>query len=175
MSGIDMTVVAILVLFTLIGALRGLFKEILSLVGIVAGVVAAFRAHGAVENVLLGFFPHFPGICKAASMGIVFIVVTSLVGILSLFLKKVVVITGMGAIDRTLGALFGLVRGLLVASAFLIVIVASFPHGRYWIDQSPVSKRVMVVTRATIKLASPRVKELFKEHWNNPRKPEKRV
>jgi membrane protein required for colicin V production len=173
MSGIDITVVVIIGLFTLIGAWRGLFKEILSLLGIVAGVVAAFRAHGVAEGILINFFPHFPGICKAVSMGVVFLVVTALIGLLSLFLKKVVVITGMGPIDRTLGAVFGFVRALIVVSAFLVVIVASFPQGKYWIDRSPVSQKVMVITKATIKLASPEVKELFKEHWSNPQKPKK--
>ncbi len=173
MSGIDMTVVAIIVLFTLIGAWRGLFKEILSLIGIVLGVMAAFQAHGVVEKVLLGFFPHFPGICRITSMVIIFLVVTSVVGLMSLFLRKMVVVTGMGAIDRVLGALFGLVRAMIVASAFLIAIVAAFPQGRYWVEQSPVSSKVMIATKATIKLASPRVKELFREHWNNPEKPKK--
>ncbi len=173
MSGIDLTVLAIIVLFTLIGAWRGLFKEILSLVGIVLGVMAAFQAHGAVEAILINFFPHFPSICRITSMVVVFVVVTAVIGLLSLFLRKMVVITGMGAIDRTLGAVFGFVRAMIVASAFLIALVAAFPQGRYWIEQSPLSSKVMTVTKATMKLASPKVKELFKEHWNNPQKPKK--
>ncbi len=173
MSGIDITVVAIVVVFTLVGAWRGLFKEILSLVGIVVGVVAAFRAYGPIEKILFNFFPHFPGVCKAVSMGVIFLLVTVLVGILSLFMRKLVVLSGMGMMDRLLGAIFGFVRALIVASAFLIVVVASFPQGRYWIEQSPVSSKVITLTRATMKLASPKVKELFKEHWSNPQKPKK--
>ena len=173
MSGIDLTVTAIIVLFTLIGAWRGLFKEILSLIGIVVGVMAAFKAHGPVETMLLNFFPHFPGICRITSMIVVFVMVTAVIGLLAIFLRKVVVITGMGAIDRLLGAIFGFVRAMIVASAFLIGIVATFPQGRYWIEQSPVSSKVMTVTKATMKLATPKIKELFREHWNHPVKPKK--
>jgi len=52
-------------------------------------------------------------------------------------LDKIVQATGLGNLDRSLGALFGLVRGLVIALAFaLLAGLTALPRQRIWTDSA---------------------------------------
>jgi len=62
------------------------------------------------------------------------LVVTTLATFL---LSKIVAATGLGNLDRLLGALFGLARGLVIVLAFaLLAGLTSLPLQRIWTDSA---------------------------------------
>ena len=132
-----MTIFDYLVLFVLISSvvistLRGLVKEILSLLGwIVAFVVA--NAYGAQLAPLLPDV--LPG--ETARLILAFVVlflgVRILMGLLSLAIGAVITATGLTLADRGLGGLFGLARGIVIVLAAVILCgMTSIPQQDFW-------------------------------------------
>jgi len=118
---IDIAMLAVVVLSALAGAVRGLTFEILSLLGWVAAWFA-----GLWLGPLLA--PHLPiGTAGSALNGIAafacaFVVVLILSGLAARAVSALVGKTLLRPLDRLLGAVFGLLRGVLVLLAVAIVV-----------------------------------------------------
>ena len=110
---LDWALLAVLVLSVIVGLWRGLVFEILSLAGWIAAFVAAqwfapdvvpwlpFGAPGSALNFALAF-------------AVTFVVALLLWAIASKLIRLLVHATPLQPIDRLLGAVFGLVRGLVL-------------------------------------------------------------
>jgi membrane protein required for colicin V production len=63
----------------------------------------------------------------------IFVVVLTLVTLAAIALSKALKSTGLRGLDRTLGGLFGLARGVLIAVLFALVAgLTSFPQHPMW-------------------------------------------
>jgi membrane protein required for colicin V production len=131
---IDILVGAVLVISAIIAFLRGFVREALTIAGIVGGVAAAyavgpaFSVHmdrwlGVQESVepkrLFGVVP-YDVLSDVLSYGLIFLAVVIAISILSQMVSKSARALGLGPIDRTLGVVFGLLRGaVLLALLYL--------------------------------------------------------
>jgi membrane protein required for colicin V production len=131
------TIFEYLVLFVLISSvvistLRGLVKEILSLLGWVVAFVVA-NAYGAK---LAPMLPELlPGESARLIMAFVllFLGVRILMGLLSLAIGALITATGLSLADRGLGGLFGLARGIVIVLAAVILSgMTSIPQQDFW-------------------------------------------
>lgn len=132
MTIFDYLVLFVLVSSVIISTLRGLVKEILSLLGwIVAFVVA--NAYGAQ---LAPMLPEvMPGATARLIMAFVllFLGVRILMGLLSLAIGALITATGLSLADRGLGGLFGLARGIvIVLAAVILCAMTSIPQQDFW-------------------------------------------
>lgn len=132
MTIFDYLVLFVLVSSVIISTLRGLVKEILSLLGwIVAFVVA--NAYGAQ---LAPMLPELlPGETARLIMAFVllFLGVRILMGLLSLAIGALITATGLSLADRGLGGLFGLARGIVIVLAAVILCgMTSIPQQDFW-------------------------------------------
>ncbi|MBM2711372.1 CvpA family protein [Mesorhizobium caraganae] len=113
----------ILVGFTLVSAMlamvRGLSREILSVVSWAAAAVAAFFFY---KPVLPYVQPYVESdkIAMAASAGIVFLIALIVVSVITMKLADWIIDSRIGALDRTLGFLYGAARGILVVAVALL-------------------------------------------------------
>ena len=104
----------ILVGFTLVSAMlamvRGFSREVLSVVSWAAAAAAAFFFY---KPLLPYIQPHIDNdkIAMAASAGIVFIVALIVVSVITMKLADWIIDSRIGALDRTLGFLYGAARG----------------------------------------------------------------
>lgn len=134
MTIFDYLVLFVLVSSVVISTLRGLVKEILSLLGwIVAFVVA--NAYGAALAPLLPEL--LPGETARLIMAfiVLFLGVRILMGLLSLAIGAVITATGLTLADRGLGGLFGLARGIVIVLAAVILCgMTSIPQQDFWKD-----------------------------------------
>lgn len=131
MTGFDFVVLAILAASGILGLVRGLLKEILSLIAYAAAFAAAVwwgpHVHEwltMIENSLLRM---------AVSYGAVFIVVLLGVGLLNMTLSALIRTTGLSPADHGLGGLFGVLRGILIV--LVLVAVAGYtpmPQEPWW-------------------------------------------
>lgn len=118
---VDLAMMAVMALSALVGAVRGLTFELLSL----AGWVAAWFA-GLWLGPWLG--THLPvgaagsPLNVVASFACAFIVVLILWGLLARALSALVKRTLLSPVDRLLGAVFGLVRGVAALLAMVAVL-----------------------------------------------------
>ncbi|MCU0868068.1 MAG: CvpA family protein [Burkholderiales bacterium] len=132
MNSFDLTVLAILGLSMLLGVLRGLVKELMAIAGwIVAGLAAKMFA-GSVAAAIPQTLQPEP---LRWAAGFVVVLVMTLLGmwIVTWFVSRIVKATGLGIADRTLGAVFGLLRGgLVVLVGVLLAGMTSLPRQPDW-------------------------------------------
>lgn len=127
LATIDLILLAALALSAFFGALRGLVRELLSIVIWVVAILGAFRYGSA-----LGDWLNLDGrLAGPAGFAIIFVAVF----VAGAWGKKVlagfVAAVGLGGVDRLLGFLFGAVRGALICLAVLI-LVRPFIVGQDW-------------------------------------------
>ena len=132
-----MTIFDYLVLFVLIASivistLRGLVKEILSLVSWVVAFVVA-NMFGAQLAALLP--PAIPGEVMRLIVAFIalFIGVRLLMGLLMMAVDALIKASGLSLADRGLGGLFGLARGIVIVLAGVIVAgMTDLPKQAFW-------------------------------------------
>lgn len=118
MTWLDYAVIGVLAGSIAWGVWRGLVREVLSL----AGWVIAFLAANLFSGPLSESFPSAmqPELRVLFSWLGVFVVVLMVATLGGMLLAKLIKSVGLASTDRWLGALFGLVRGLVIALAFAL-------------------------------------------------------
>ena len=132
-----MTIFDYLVLFIascsiIIGVMRGLVKEVFSLLG---WVVALVLANTFVETMAGWLPPVIPGvpIRLIVAFIVLFIAVRLLVGLLSMTLASMVKASGLSSVDRGLGAVFGLLRALIIVIVVVMLCgLTAIPRQPFW-------------------------------------------
>jgi membrane protein required for colicin V production len=111
---LDVILVVIMLLSGFLAMLRGLTREILSILSWAVAAVASLAAL-SYKDWARGFVDQkMHVVADVALVAVVFIVVLLVVEFLTLQLSNKVLDSRVGALDRTLGFVFGLVRGLLL-------------------------------------------------------------
>jgi membrane protein required for colicin V production len=134
MSWLDYAVLGVLVVSIAVGVIRGLVREVISILGWVIAFLAAGLFGGPLGDVMPQAIPT-PELRVAGAYVVVFIVSLVVAAMLGLVLSKAVHAVGLGGLDRTLGAGFGATRGLLfVLAGALLAGLTSAPRQAYWRD-----------------------------------------
>ena len=131
-SWVDITIIVVVALSGLISLFRGFIKEAVSLAIWVAAVF--FAVHYATP-----FSEQFIHIAHSATINyaiafVVILVVCLLIGVVvNAMVSSLVKNTGIGAVDRMLGVLFGVLRGyLLVIIALMLLSLSHIPSTAAW-------------------------------------------
>lgn len=134
MTSFDYIVLAILGISAFLGLLRGLVKEILSLIAYAAAFIAAIWWGPKVSSWLVSFIDN--GLLRtAAAYAAVFIVALLLVGLVNVTLGTLIEKTGLTPADHGLGALFGFLRGMLIVLALVALAgYTQLPTEPWWRD-----------------------------------------
>ncbi|HSV55355.1 MAG TPA: CvpA family protein [Burkholderiaceae bacterium] len=121
MVAVDWILLAALLLSMALGAWRGLVYEVLSVLAWLAAFVAAQWFAPEVAKALPMGNASEP-VRYAAGFVVVFIGAVFAGGLLAWMVKKLVEAVGLRPIDRMLGMLFGLARGVILLLAVAIVV-----------------------------------------------------
>ena len=131
MSSTDWILLALLAASMLLGALRGLVYEVLSVMGwIAAFLLAQWFAPTVSEKLPMqgsGETLRF-----AAAFVLVFIASVFAAGLISSLMKKLISAVGLRPVDRILGAIFGAFRGLILLLALSVVVHMTALHESEW-------------------------------------------
>ncbi|KIF82268.1 CvpA family protein [Noviherbaspirillum autotrophicum] len=132
MTIFDYLVLFVLICSVVISILRGLVKEILSLLGWVVSFVVA-NAYG---DDLAKLLPEvIPGAVTRLIVAfiVLFIGVRLLMKLLTMAIEAAIKASGLTLADRGLGGLFGLARGLvIVLAAVLLCGMTAVPQQPFW-------------------------------------------
>lgn len=132
MQTLDAVLLVLCCASLLLGAWRGLVYELFSLVGWIAAFWVARLLAGDV-GAWLPMEGLDPTVRYAAGFVSVFVVAIFAWGLLSTLAKKLIEIVGLRPVDRALGALFGVLRALvLVLVATLVVVNTSLYQQDWW-------------------------------------------
>jgi len=136
MTWLDYAVVGVFAASLFVGAWRGLVREVLSILGWVIAFLAANLLAGPLGPVMPQAIPS-PELRVAAAYVAVFVASLIVTTLLGLLLSKIVKAAGLGGVDRMLGALFGVARGLLIVlAAVLLAGLTSAPRQSFWRDSA---------------------------------------
>jgi membrane protein required for colicin V production len=148
MTLLDIVIVAVLVLSMVWGIWRGFVREMLSL----AGWVLAFLAANAVAAPLGELLPASWARAEVRvliAFVVVFVLVLSAATLVAMLLSKLFKAAGLGGVDRTLGGLFGLARGVVILLAVTLAAgLTSAPRHTLWKE----SVSAGMLTRTVVQL-----------------------
>ncbi len=136
MNVADIVILAVLLVSVLIGLMRGLVGEVLSL----ARWIAAFwiaSVFGAQVGEIYGPWLHEPAERIVAGFITCFVGVLIVGGLITWAMRRLIKYSGLGLGDSFLGMAFGLARGLLLVT--FVVLMLSFtpvPREAAWYQQS---------------------------------------
>jgi membrane protein required for colicin V production len=123
MNWLDYLILITLGASMLIAGMRGFLKEVVNLIGWVAAFLIASRF-----NVLLTPYltPHLnsPVVAGMAAFVIIFVIVLVMAGIIGWLLRHMADGVGLSWADRSLGALFGLARGVLIVLVGFMIFLS---------------------------------------------------
>jgi membrane protein required for colicin V production len=115
-----------------LGAWRGLVYEVLSVMGWVASFVIA-QLYAATVGQMLPMSGATDALRYAAGFMLTFIASAFAAGLLAWLAKKLIETVGLRPVDRTLGAFFGLLRGIVILlAATTAVLMTPLKEGEWW-------------------------------------------
>jgi membrane protein required for colicin V production len=144
MIWIDYTLLAIIGFSALISLFRGFVKEAISLVVWFSAIYIASIFYPDVAK-QLSFSEEL--LANGVAIAILFISVLIIGAILKYFIVKLVNITPLLAIDRTLGLVFGSLRGAIIVSALLFCLDRFDPlttEEEWWTESQFISEFLVV-------------------------------
>ena len=120
--GVDIAVIAITLISGLLALARGLVREVFSIVAWIGAIVLSLYLYPYVSPLFAGFIDNTK-IADFVSGIIVFLIALLVLSLLAIAISSLVKGKKLNIIDRTLGLIFGLVRGLAIVS-FLYLMVS---------------------------------------------------
>lgn len=120
-SYLDLGLIAVVLVSALLSMVRGFTREVLAIASWGAAALAALYFHPLVTPFLKGQpYMDKPQVAQGVAAAIVFFVTLIVVSIVTVKISDVILDSKVGALDRSLGFLFGAARGfLLCVVAFL--------------------------------------------------------
>lgn len=132
---LDWILAGVLFFSLLLGAWRGLVYEVLSLLGWAVSFYAA-QWFAPQVALLLPWPSATEPMRYAAAFVLVFIAALFAAGLLAALLKRLVDAIGLRPVDRTLGAAFGMLRGMILLLAATVVIDMTALKSSDWWQES---------------------------------------
>jgi len=145
MNWADWTIIAILVISSLISIKRGFVKEAISLViwGVAFFVAVGFHEQLAV---LLSQWVSSASIRYVLSYALLFVATLMVGAMINHLIAELVRLTGLSGTDRLLGTVFGLARGLVIVMAILILAPMAVPVEQdLWWQQSTLIPQLLLM------------------------------
>jgi membrane protein required for colicin V production len=128
----DLVIIAIILISAIVSLFRGFIREALSLAVWILAFVFAF----ILSDDLAVYIPaaiETASLRQALAFGGIFLLVLIVGSLVNFLVAKLVDQTGLGATDRIIGMVFGLLRGALVV--LLVVLLAALtpiPQDEWW-------------------------------------------
>ncbi|WP_416308193.1 CvpA family protein [Neptunicella sp. SCSIO 80796] len=132
MNWIDFAILGVILLSTLISLVRGFVKEAISLAVWIGAFFIASQFYADLAVYLTSIDDSM--IRNGVAIAILFVVTLILGGLLNYVVSQLVQHTGLSGTDRSLGAVFGLLRGALIVSAllFFLDVFTPAPGTQWW-------------------------------------------
>jgi membrane protein required for colicin V production len=128
---VDLTVIAVLALFGLRGFFRGLFREVLSLAGLIAGFMIAVAYDQDAAAYLAGLWTVSPIVLKGAAFVAIFFLVYFAFSLAGWFLHRSEKLLFLKTLNRSGGIAIGLGKGTAVAALLILLLTSTA-----WLPQS---------------------------------------
>jgi membrane protein required for colicin V production len=123
---LDTALIVILLFFGIKGLIRGLVQEVAGLLGVAAGILLARAFSAKLAPVLTGYGVS-SGFSPVLSMALLFLAGVLVVGLAAHILHNLLESAFVGGIDRFLGLLAGLAKGLIFTGVIGYIAIKLVP------------------------------------------------
>lgn len=162
MNFLDLIILGVLGLSTLLAFSRGFVKELLSILGWIGAVIATIMLFGPARAYVRQYIAE-PLLADIATGIGIFVITLFLCGIVNHWLSSHVRNNGLGALDRSLGLVFGLVRGAVVVCAAYILMAWALPNREERPDMVNEARTLPVVERGAAFILSLLPEDILKQ------------
>jgi membrane protein required for colicin V production len=121
MNYIDIILLILLILSAINGFRKGFIEELAGLAALILGIWAALQFSGLVAGFIAGTFNYQSKYLPVIAFAVTFIIVLILVNIIGGITSKVIKSVQLGFLNQLAGFVFGVVKGALVLSVFLVI------------------------------------------------------
>ena len=169
----DIAVLSAIAVSALIAFFRGFIRETLTIIGVLGGAAAAYYFGDSLSPTVRGWFGIDPEaeemdsiagipldmIADGTAYAGIFIAVMIVLSICSFLLSRSVEAVGLGAIDRTFGVFFGVIRAVLLIALLYLPVYLTFDKEKrdMWFEEASWlkdSRSIVYVEYVTSKLAA---------------------
>src|SRR4051812_43707367 len=131
MTGLDIAVIGLVLISTLLAFWRGLIRVAVSLATWIVGFIEAVKLSPQLGPLLP--LVEQPTARYLAAFLLILVGVLIVGALIGLILSRAARAIGLGFLDRLLGAVFGLARGLLIVLLFVLICgVTTLPRNDWW-------------------------------------------
>ena len=141
MNWVDYVILGVIVASAGLSLLRGFVKEAISLAGWVAAYFVSRTFYLSLSAVLTDTIDNELA-RQVISIGILFIATLFAVGVVNMFVSKLLASVGFSGFDRVLGVAFGALRGALLCTIVVFGLIALTPieEERWWQSSALIPK-----------------------------------
>ncbi|KZK78513.1 Colicin V production protein [Pseudovibrio sp. W64] len=152
---LDGILLVIMLISGVLAMIRGFVREVLSIASWVAAAVAAYLFYGSLKPFVLQHVTN-DTLATAIAAGAVFLVTLIVVSYITMRISDFVLDSRIGALDRTLGFVFGAARGFLLVVVALLFFNWFVPEPRQpnWIMDAK-SRHLLVTSGQSLVAALP--------------------
>ncbi len=145
------------------GLFRGLVKELASIIGVFSGFYAAYTYYQEAARMMSDWISN-TAYLNIISFLLIFCLIFVIVSIMGIIIKYLLNIVFLGWIDRLFGAVFGMMKAVLIASVLFIVFTSFLPKGGSVVEDSVLSPHVMMVSEKMAKVIPKDMKNEFQSN-----------
>ena len=128
-SYLDIGLIVVVLISALLSMVRGFTREVLAIVSWGAAAVAAYLLHPMVLPYLKPYIQK-DTVALGVAVALVFFVTLVIISIITVKISDAILDSKVGALDRTLGAVFGAVRGFLLCVVAYLLFVWLMPDNK---------------------------------------------
>jgi membrane protein required for colicin V production len=161
MTAADWLIVAVILLSIFSAAVQGFFAEALSMAGLVVGYIVAAWKYPGLSDRFMTFLKN-AWLADIFSFLIIFFVILLVFNVAARVARKLMKAAGLSGFDRFMGALLGVVKGVLVVTVVLMGITAFTPTSTM-LKRSVLAPYFLVVGRAAMWVAPAELRARFND------------
>ena len=155
----DLVIIAVLLLSGILALARGLVKEVLSIAGWIGAFLLALQLFPRLSPYVQRYVEQ-EVIADSIAYGLIFLVTVVLLSLISTRLSRMVRDSEVGALDRSLGFLFGLARGAVIVALLYLALVQFLPPADHpsWLREARAVPLVQRTAVLLLQLAPERIR-----------------
>lgn len=120
---LDGILLAIMLVSAVLAMIRGFSREVLSIVSWIAAAAAAFYFYSQLTPSVQKYLPDLAAndtVANVIAAASIFLITLIVVSVLTMKIADFIIDSRIGALDRTLGFVFGAIRGMLLVTVALL-------------------------------------------------------
>ncbi len=146
MNLLDIAILIIVALMTIRGFFRGIVQEAATLLGLIISFFLAALYYKNLSAWLERFLPNHEIILSFFCFVFLFILCIFLFNFLSILARKAIRLALLGWLDRTLGGLFGLIKGAVILFVLVTMLTVMYPKSGPLVEGSRFFPSVLTIT-----------------------------